>query len=490
MYDYFFAGNQYIRVTRTDTGPGVVDAGYPRAISPNWGWGSFSANGIDAALYSGSKCYFFSGSQYIRVTRGVTGPGTIDPGYPRAIAPNWGWGSFGANGIDAALFSNSKCYFFSGKEYIRVTRGETGPGMVDAGYPRPISVWGWGEFGANGIDAALYSGSRCYFFAGDQYIRVTRADEGAGTVDAGYPKPISPNWGWGDFGRNGISAALNSGGPYAVIPAQGLGSNSNYFLYTPAPPVLEPAEPKARIRVGPGAPVFMSCRHLRDVSVHIIVDTDITGTNGFGFQINAYSSSGAYDGAQQYCVLLIPDNTSPHLQCVVDNWHTKQQSVFEFLEPLANLPSNTLPAGYQIIITLSNDAADNINGATFVVIDNHGHTIGNRTISLSGQPAQDLAPIVAFQVNFVGDINGATTMLSSGAGTMTYTASQPMSVLNTEPACVDWTFKTVEAANSAYSLLPQEPSQSFTQSFGLSANGKVIHKVGQVAHKLAFAREP
>jgi len=83
MKDYFFSGNQYIRVTRGDTGPGVVDAGYPRTISPNWGWGSFGANGIDAALYSGSKCYFFAGGEYIRVTRGVTGPGTIDPGYPR-----------------------------------------------------------------------------------------------------------------------------------------------------------------------------------------------------------------------------------------------------------------------------------------------------------------------------------------------------------------------------------------------------------------------
>ncbi|OOG55435.1 hemopexin repeat-containing protein [Rhodanobacter sp. C03] len=484
MYDYFFAGNQYIRVTRDDTGPGVVDAGYPRTISPNWGWGSFGANGIDAALYSGSKCYFFAGSEYIRVTRGVTGPGTIDPGYPRPIAPNWGWGAFGANGIDAALYSNSKCYFFSGKEYIRVTRGETGPGTVDAGYPRPISVWGWGSFGANGIDAALYSGSRCYFFSGDQYIRVTRADEGAGTVDAGYPRSISPNWGWGSFGSGGIGAALNSGGTYAAIPAQGLGSNSNYFLYSPAKPVLEGAVSKEKIRVGSGLPVFTSCNHLRGLSAHIIVDTDITGTNGFGFQINAYSARGDYVGAQQYVVLLIPNNSSPSLTCVVCNFHEKQEPLINIQPRLANLPTNTLPAGYQIIITLLNDAADNITGATYVVIDNHGHTIGNKTISLSDQPAENLAPIVAFQVNFVGDINGATTTLASGAGTMTYTASNLMSVLNTEPACVDWTFRTVEAANSMYSLLPNTPSQSFTQSFGLSVDGKVIHRVGGVEHKL------
>ena len=46
--------------------------------------------GTDAALYSGSKCYFFDGDRYIRVTRGDTGPGTVDPGYPASIA-GWGW---------------------------------------------------------------------------------------------------------------------------------------------------------------------------------------------------------------------------------------------------------------------------------------------------------------------------------------------------------------------------------------------------------------
>jgi hypothetical protein len=58
-------------------------------------------------------------------------------------------------------------------------------------------------------------------------------------------------------------------------------------------------------------------------------------------------------------------------------------------------------------------------------------------------------------------------------------------VLNTEPSCVDWTYSTVEAANSMYSLLPGTlPSHSFTQSFGLSVGGKVIHRVGKVQRKL------
>src|ERR1700684_1563347 len=155
---YFFSGNKYIRVTRGEIGPGQVDLGYPAPISV-WGWGSFGANGIDAALNSGPKDYFFSGKEYIRVTRGDTGPGTVDPGYPKPIS-GWGWGSFGANGIDAALNSGPKDYSFSGKEYIRGTRGDPGPGTVDPGYPKAISGWGWGSFGANGIDAALYSGPK------------------------------------------------------------------------------------------------------------------------------------------------------------------------------------------------------------------------------------------------------------------------------------------------------------------------------------------
>jgi Hemopexin len=99
--------------------------------------------GISAALYSGSKCYFFAGDRYVRVTRGDVGAGTVDEGYPRNIS-KWGWPSgFGSDGIDAALFSGSKCYFFDGDRYIRVTRGDVGAGTVDAGYPKNLSVWGW-----------------------------------------------------------------------------------------------------------------------------------------------------------------------------------------------------------------------------------------------------------------------------------------------------------------------------------------------------------
>jgi len=120
-------------------------------------------------------CFFFSGDKFIRVTRGQVGAGAIDPGFPRPIS-DWGWGDFGRHGIDAAMSSGPVDYFFSGSRFIRVTRGETGVGFIDSGYPKPISDWGWGEFGAHGIDTALNSGVFSYFFAGDRYIRVSRGD--------------------------------------------------------------------------------------------------------------------------------------------------------------------------------------------------------------------------------------------------------------------------------------------------------------------------
>ena len=215
---YFFSGDQYIRVTRGNSGAGTIDPGYPKNISV-WGWPSdFAPNGIDAALYSGTKTYFFAGDQYIRVSRGSTGAGTVDSSYPRNISV-WGWPNGFAEstqrsivpGVDAALHSGSKTYLFSGDQYIRVSRGNSGAGTIDSGYPKSISVWGWpSDFAPNGIDAALYSGTKTYFFAGDQYIRVSRGSTGAGTVDSGYPRNISV-WDW----PNGFHTEwTNVGGNY------------------------------------------------------------------------------------------------------------------------------------------------------------------------------------------------------------------------------------------------------------------------------------
>lgn len=228
MYDYFFSGTEYIRVVRGDTGPGYIDFG-PAPIS-DWKWpAGFGAHGIDAALYSGSVCYFFKDKQYVRVNRGLVGAGCGAIG-PLPIS-NWKWpGGFGANGIDGALWSGGVCYFFKGNEYIRVTRGDTDFGTTDAGYPKVLTAgWSFPAPFSNGIKGALPSGSKCYFFNGSQYLRLSRGFEWGGFRDTGYPRPIT-DWNWGTFGAKGIDAALYSGGPLVPPPPEQLISNYNYFF--------------------------------------------------------------------------------------------------------------------------------------------------------------------------------------------------------------------------------------------------------------------
>ena len=186
MKVYFFSGPYYTLYTRGETGAGTLDPGFktPQPIS-QWGWPRFEnsdqhfgADGIDAALYSGSKCYFFKGKYYVRVTRHeTTGFGTQDFQHPRLISQDWGFrGNFGADGIDAALWSGPVTYFFKGSHYIRVTRGETDFGNGgDPSYPKTIAGgWGWPVPFANDMKGALPSGEKYYFFSGTEYIRVSR----------------------------------------------------------------------------------------------------------------------------------------------------------------------------------------------------------------------------------------------------------------------------------------------------------------------------
>ena len=243
-------------------------------------------------------------------------------------------------------------------------------------------------------------------------------------------------------------------------PAAGLGSNSNYFLNS-------------------------ACANLTGVSVTINVQTGITGSDGFGFQLNAYSAKGDVDAAQQYLIYLSPTSNPPQLTCMVDNWTASNSQIVNVQEKLATLPTHTLPAGYQLKITLQNDSKGNVTGANYLAIDNTGKTIGNQTITLlsqSGFSSADLAPITAYQLNFVDYLNGGNTVLSSGAGTIFYSATNDVTVLSTEPSCVDWDYITLETANSSYGVMCSTPSHTFTQSFEANSSGAVIRKRGTVEH--------
>jgi hypothetical protein len=218
---YFFSGPQYVRVHRGETGPGTQDEGYPLAVTT--GWSSFPAGFDSSRvvpLYDETGAYFFNATSFIRVTRGAEGPGTLD-GPPRPIASLDLPAPFNAGPFDAALYSESHVYFFKGQSYLRCTRSAGSIGRPDEAVAN-LSVWGWeahADFGAAGISAALNSGGVDYFFekfipktyASQRYIRVTRGETGPGTVDAGYPQSISV-WAWSNFpGAEGVTGALFSG---------------------------------------------------------------------------------------------------------------------------------------------------------------------------------------------------------------------------------------------------------------------------------------
>jgi hypothetical protein len=241
-------------------------------------------------------------------------------------------------------------------------------------------------------------------------------------------------------------------------PGSGLGSNSNYFLAS-------------------------NCNPLLDLSITMNVTQDIVcksasgPTMGFGFQLNAYSPKNEKCVLQQYVIALLNNS----LTGGIDNWPLNPPNLINDFFALATLSGYTLPAGYTLKISLQNDASGNITGATFVVIDNLGNVKANVTkvlMSLPGVTASDLAPIVTFELDLVGPINGESSVLTSGAGTISYSASNVMTVLSQEPSCTQTTNITAETTNSFYGVMSSTPSKTFTQSFSIIPGGQMIRKQG------------
>jgi hypothetical protein len=252
---------------------------------------------------------------------------------------------------------------------------------------------------------------------------------------------------------------LNANTGNVPAPRDGLEGRSNYFL-------------------------ACDCKPVTGLSVAIKVTQDIVADFGFSFQLNAYSPPGANSKWQQYSVGFDTKGPAPQLVGSVDNWPAKgfddlTGDLINHFVHLFTLPGSKpiLPAGYQIIINLANDSSGNITGVTFTVIDNKGRVTKNPPIVLTslkidGRPSQpvtaaELAPIYAFQLNLVGLTNAQTTYLTAGAGTITYSAKNPLAVLSKPPSCAgSQGTVTLEQANSAYGELPATPSTQITQSFG------------------------
>jgi hypothetical protein len=216
------------------------------------------------------------------------------------------------------------------------------------------------------------------------------------------------------------------------------------------------------------------CSDLLRVSTSIDVTEDIVckatnQANGFNFQMNCYSNE-ARSAWQQYIVGLLGNS----LHAKIDNFRSvgagrPMKNIAQKTFPLLSLPKLTLPAGYQITISLLNDAGNNVTGVDFSIAK-QGATVARKRVMLSelGLGTADMAPIVAFELVLVGPAGGHTAVLTSGAGTFAYAASAPLAAASALPTCVVHPNGTAEKANSVYGPLPPRPGAAFTQTFGTS----------------------
>jgi hypothetical protein len=251
----------------------------------------------------------------------------------------------------------------------------------------------------------------------------------------------------------------------------GLTSDSNYIMYTPT--------------------LNGGCANLLNVSVTIEVTQEIVfvsasggPTQGFAFQLNCYSPLGSFCAWQQYIIALL----GTELTGLINTWPLTGNPIIappnnSYPVPLVGLPSISLPAGYQMKITLGNDTSGNVVNVTWVV---NGTTFPKQNLPTILQsfrlPPTDVAPIVAFEMNLVGPIGGESAVLSSGAGQFTYSASSPLTVYTSTagseyPACVEFINNTGETTNSFYGVLPASPGNPFAQSFTVVSTAQAKRKL-------------
>ena len=275
----------------------------------------------------------------------------------------------------------------------------------------------------------------------------------------------------GQRANGGESVSNTRAADLVAPPGGGLAGNSNYWITA--------ANPDA----GTGLPIT-------GLSISVAITQDLHIPNGMSIQLNGWSAPDSNVVWQQYGFSVTP----PSLGWGIENWPTAAYgsqlglpsggslNFSNSTEPsLPTVPdgSGILPAGYILDIVFRDDANGNISGASYSVTDPGGTktTIGPVEIvgaSLTPSSAQGtipesaLAPIYGLQLNLV-NMPGSTFVFSSGAGTITYSASELLYVSNHQPS---WTaaqgIVTGENSDIGYSELSSTPSSTIVQQFGLA----------------------
>ena len=246
-------------------------------------------------------------------------------------------------------------------------------------------------------------------------------------------------------------------------PADGLRSHSNYAI-------------------DDGGQELAGLSVTIDVTQGITCQSSTGSTLGFTFQLNAYSDE-TQSAWQQYVVKANGNELELH----INNWAATgpQSSLEPFINsvfPLCSIPEGALPTGYTATISLLSDPSNNIDGVTCLVVS-QGITVADQTETLVGLPdlnggtvtQSNLAPINAFEMVLVGPGGGSNAVLSSGAGTLSYTATNDLTISPSLPSGLAYSGGTAETANSVYEPLSAGPASSITQTFSVAPQPVLVN---------------
>ncbi len=247
-------------------------------------------------------------------------------------------------------------------------------------------------------------------------------------------------------------------------PTGGLGGSSNYLIY------------------GGGNPLL-------NLTVTVEITEDIYAPFGCSFQLNCDFAPNSNTSWQQYTFIF--DAITNEISASIDNWPTPAFAATvgapgDLLNtnsgPLLTLTGQLgrIPAGTWFTVTLVTVEGGIVQAVNFS-LGMGQETLGAYTPSLGTLdvdgvnppevvPASGLDPVDAVQLNIVGKYNLEYTYIESGAGTITYELTSPMTVVKSRPTNVEGTF-TGEQSNSTYGLLQVGTSLSIVQTFGVNLTG-------------------
>jgi hypothetical protein len=222
------------------------------------------------------------------------------------------------------------------------------------------------------------------------------------------------------------------------------------------------------------------CALVNDLVVTIAITEDLEAANGYSFQLNANTPIAAKNYSRcnwQQCGFQV--DGLGNLSSWVNNWTpqgfasetpTGQPNPYD----LHKWSTPTIPANSLLKISLQYNTDQSVTEAKFELTLPNGETKSNHIqydkVLLSPYPkageapSDYLAPICAVQLVIVGFDNKETANFTKGAGTITFSAANPLIPGDTRPACSGLT-STAENSNLLYGALSATPSTTLTQAF-------------------------